>query len=70
MEHALADAIDQYVHVQSRAGTHQPQEPAVVDLLRQNRPHHLMVKGSEAVGDIGLDEPGCSGPAVRYPQLP
>src|SRR5664280_2207553 len=33
----------------------EPQEPVVVDLLRQDPDHYFMVKGPEAVGDVTLD---------------
>jgi hypothetical protein len=47
-------------------GAHQPQEPVVVDVLRQRREHDLVVKRPEAVSDIPLDEPGRSGPGVGH----
>src|SRR5262249_19325276 len=43
---------------------HQPQEPVVVDLLRQDRDHQVVIERSEAVGDVSLKEPGRSGPGV------
>jgi hypothetical protein len=44
----------------------QPQEPVVVDFLRQDRDHYLVVQGPEAIGDVSLDEPGCPGPDVFH----
>jgi hypothetical protein len=34
-----------------------PQEPAIVDPLRQDRHHDLMVEAAKTVGDVPLDEP-------------
>jgi hypothetical protein len=45
---------------------HQPQEPAIVDLLRQNRDQDLMIKRPEAVGDVALDEPVRSLPDLDH----
>jgi len=45
---------------------HQPQEPSIVDGLRQRRDHDLMIKTPEAVGDVTLDEPGRPGPGVDH----
>jgi site-specific DNA recombinase len=42
----------------------QPQKPVIVDLLRQDPDHDLMVQGPEAVGDISLDKPHGPGPAA------
>jgi site-specific DNA recombinase len=46
--------------------THEPQEPVIVDFLRQDRDHYLVVQGPEAIGDISLDEPGRPGPDVFH----
>lgn len=43
---------------------HQPQEPVVVDLLRQDLNHDIVIQRPEAVGDVSLDEPGRPGPSV------
>jgi len=45
---------------------HQSQEPAVVDLLRQDRGHDLVIQRPKAVGDVALDEPVRSLPAIDY----
>jgi hypothetical protein len=45
---------------------HQPQEPVVVDVLGQDRQHHIVVEAAEAVGDVTLDEPGRPGPVVGH----
>jgi site-specific DNA recombinase len=44
----------------------QPQEPAIVDLLRQRVEHDLVVKRPEAVGDVPFDEPARPGPGVGH----
>lgn len=44
----------------------QPQEPVIVDLLREKYDHHIMIEFPETVGDISLDEPGRSGPGVGH----
>src|SRR5260370_27819885 len=44
----------------------QPQEPAIVDLLRQDREHDLMVKRPEAVRYVTLDEPVRSLPDLGH----
>src|SRR5712691_2689761 len=44
----------------------EPQEPVVLDLLRQDRQHDLMVKTPETVRDITFDKPGCPGPRFRH----
>jgi site-specific DNA recombinase len=44
----------------------QPQEPVVVDGLRQDRDHHRVIKAPEAVGDVSFDEPGRPGPGVGH----
>ena len=44
----------------------EPQEPIVVDSLRQDSDHYFMVQGSKAVGDVSLDEPRGSGPGRLY----
>src|SRR6266480_3969133 len=43
----------------------QPQQPAIVDLLAQDRQHDLMVKTAETVRDVTLDEPVCSRPGTN-----
>jgi site-specific DNA recombinase len=45
---------------------HQPQEPIVMNLLRQRRERDLVVKTPEAVGDIQLDKPGGPGPGLFH----
>src|SRR5256714_9676566 len=35
----------------------QPQKPAIVDLLRPDPDHEIMIKRNKAVGDVDLDEP-------------
>ncbi|GAA3369605.1 hypothetical protein GCM10020367_12980 [Streptomyces sannanensis] len=47
-------------------GPDQPQEPAIVDLLPEDREHDLVVQAAEAVGDISLDEPARSGPVLHH----
>lgn len=44
----------------------QPQEPVVVDLLRQYREHDRMVETPETVGEVTLNEPARPTPAVRH----
>ncbi len=44
----------------------QPEEPVIVDFLRQYREHDLMIKTPEAVGDVTLNEPGRPSPFVCY----
>ena len=44
----------------------EPQEPVIVDFLRQDRDHYLVVQRPEAVGDVSLDEPGRPGPDVFH----
>ena len=46
--------------------THQPQEPVIVDLLRQDLGHYLVIQGPETIGDIALDEPGRPGPGISH----
>jgi len=43
-----------------------PQEPLVVDFLRQYPEKDLMIQGPEAVGDVTLDKPCCLGPGIAY----
>ena len=43
-----------------------PQEPLVVDLLRQYPEKDFVVETAEAVGDVTLDKPCGSGPGVLY----
>src|SRR5712671_5560709 len=46
--------------------TDKPQEPLVMDFLRQYPEKDLMVKTAEAVGDVTLDKPCGPGPGVVY----
>ena len=47
----------------------QPEKPVIVDLLRQDPEKDFVVKTTEAVGDITLDEPHGPGPGVLdFPQ--
>jgi hypothetical protein len=46
--------------------TDKPQEPLVVDFLRQYPEKDLVVKRPEAVGDVALDKPGSPGPGIVY----
>ena len=46
--------------------TDKPQEPLVMDLLRQNPEKNLMVETAEAVGDVTFNEPCSPGPGVAY----
>jgi hypothetical protein len=47
----------------------QPEKPLIVDFLRQDPGHYLMVQRSEAVGDVTLDEPRGPFPEVAdFPQ--
>jgi hypothetical protein len=49
--------------------TDQPEKPLIVDFLRQDPGHYLMVQRSEAVGDVTLDEPRGPFPEVAdFPQ--
>src|SRR5207249_8119552 len=49
--------------------SNQPQKPVIVDLLRQDPDHDIMVQGPVAVGDVSLDEPYGPGPgALDLPQ--
>jgi hypothetical protein len=43
-----------------------PQEPLVVDFLRQDPGHNIMIQGPEAVGDVTLDKPRGPGPGALY----
>src|SRR2546429_2899262 len=45
---------------------HQPEKPLVVEVLGQDREHHVVVEAPETVGDVSLDEPGRPGPVVGY----
>jgi hypothetical protein len=45
---------------------YQPEEPVVVDFLRQYPEKDFMVKRPEAVGDITLDKPCSPGPGIIY----
>ena len=44
----------------------QTQEPVIVNVLRQDGEHDLMVKRPETAGDVTLDEPGCPFPGFRH----
>src|SRR5664279_1330610 len=44
----------------------EPQKPVVVDLLRQDPDHNIMIQSPEAIGDITLDEPRGPGPESLY----
>jgi hypothetical protein len=47
----------------------QPEKPLIVDVLRQDRGHYLVVQRSEAVGDVTLDKPRGPFPEVAdFPQ--
>ena len=48
--------------------TDQPEKPLIVDFLRQDPDHYLVVRRSEAVGDIALDEP--CGPFPGFADFP
>lgn len=37
-----------------------------MDLLRQDREHDLMIKASETIGDVSLNEPSRPGPGVGH----
>src|SRR5205823_1693979 len=43
-----------------------PEEPLVMDFLRQYHEKDLVIKAAEAVADITLDKPYCSGPGIVY----
>jgi hypothetical protein len=45
---------------------HQPEEPVIMDLLRENPDHNIVVKTPETIGDVTLDEPGCPGPGLGH----
>ena len=45
---------------------HEPQEPVIVNLLRQDLDHYLVVQRPEAIGDVSLNEPGRPGPGVFH----
>ena len=44
----------------------EPEEPVVIDFLRQRREHDLVVERPEAVGDVAFNEPGCPGPGLCH----
>src|SRR6266496_3192292 len=44
----------------------EPEEPVVVDILRQDGEHDRMVKAAETIGDVSLDKPGCPGPVCCH----
>src|SRR5689334_11503539 len=46
--------------------TDKPQEPLVMDLLRQDPEKDLMVETAEAVKDVTFNEPRSPGPGVAY----
>src|SRR6266480_2406588 len=48
-------------YVRSEHVSNEPQEPLVLDFLRQYSEKNIMIKTPEAVGDVTLDEP--RGPA-------
>ena len=45
---------------------HEPEEPLVMDFLRQYPEKDFLVKAAEAVADITLDKPGRPGPGLAY----
>jgi hypothetical protein len=46
--------------------TDKPEEPLVVDFLRQYPEKDLVAEAAEAVGDVTLDKPGGPGPGIVY----
>src|SRR5207253_4651194 len=46
--------------------THKPEEPVIVDALRESSDHDIMIETPKAIGDISLDEPGCPGPGFSH----
>ena len=46
--------------------SHQPEEPLVIDLFRQDRKQDLMIQRPVAVRDVSLDEPHGPGPGIAY----
>ena len=45
---------------------HEPEEPLVMDFLRQYPEKDFLVETAEAVGDVALDEPDGPGPGFAY----
>jgi len=43
----------------------QPEEPVIVEFLRQDREHDLVIETPETVGEVSLDEPGCPAPCLH-----
>jgi hypothetical protein len=43
-----------------------PQEPLVLDFLRQYPEKDIVVERPEAVGDVTFDKPGDTGPGIVY----
>jgi hypothetical protein len=43
-----------------------PQEPLVVNLLRQYPEQDIVIQAAEAVGDVALNKPGYPGPGFAY----
>src|SRR5487761_1747097 len=46
--------------------THKPEEPVIVNVLRESPDHKIMIKTPETVGDITFDKPGCPGPGLSH----
>ena len=44
----------------------QPEEPVIMDFLRQDVDHCFVVETPETVGDVSLDKPGCPGPCFGH----
>ena len=60
----MADPVFQVPGLEHVA--HQPEEPLVIDFLRQDRDKDLMIQRPVAVGDVSLDEPCGPGPGIAY----